>query len=96
MRCKEIKYNKWLSDTRLVYRERIDIIGCTTTGLTKNRGFIAALAPNTSSSKRLLKLARPHVISALYPTALQQLILVGRSSTAGTTMRHPVARSRAV
>jgi helicase required for RNAi-mediated heterochromatin assembly 1 len=45
--CKRLKVNKWLRDLELVANEKIDIVGCTTTGLTKYRGFLAALEAKT-------------------------------------------------
>ena len=74
--CKKVKSRRWLNETRVAYAEKIDIIGCTTTGLTKHRGFVAALRPLILLVEEAAETREANVVSALYPS-LQQLILVG-------------------
>ena len=74
--CKKVKSRRWLNETRVADAEKIDIIGCTTTGLTKHRGFIAALCPLILLVEEAAETREANIVSALYPS-LQQLILVG-------------------
>ncbi|KAK0628320.1 P-loop containing nucleoside triphosphate hydrolase protein [Bombardia bombarda] len=74
--CKRIKANKWLKDTELILSKRIDVVGCTTTGLTKYRGFIAALQPRSLLIEEAAESREANITSALYPS-IQQLILIG-------------------
>jgi helicase required for RNAi-mediated heterochromatin assembly 1 len=55
---------------------QIEIIGCTTTGLCKYRGLLAALKPRTMLVEEAAETKEANILSALYPS-LQQLILVG-------------------
>ncbi|KAK3372308.1 P-loop containing nucleoside triphosphate hydrolase protein [Podospora didyma] len=74
--CKQIKANKWDRDTQLVKMGRIEVVGCTTTGLTKYRGFLAALKPRSLLIEEAAETREANITSAIYPS-LQQLILVG-------------------
>ncbi|KAH8896803.1 hypothetical protein GQ53DRAFT_890188 [Thozetella sp. PMI_491] len=74
--CREIKANRWLLNSQLVFREGIDIVGCTTTGLTKFRGLLAALMPTILVIEEAAETREANITSALYPS-LQQLVLIG-------------------
>jgi helicase required for RNAi-mediated heterochromatin assembly 1 len=74
--CKKRKAFKFLGNTQLVDRLRIDIVGCTTTGLTKYRGCLAALQPQSLLIEEAAETREQNIVSALYPS-IQQLILVG-------------------
>lgn len=74
--CELVKIEKWTHDVKVLQHEKIRIIGCTTTGLTKYRGLLAALKPKILLIEEAAETREPHVTSALFPT-LQQLILVG-------------------
>lgn len=74
--CKDSKINRWETDIEIVAEECIDVVGCTTTGLTKYRGFLAALQPRTLMIEEAAETRESNISSALYPS-LQQLILVG-------------------
>ncbi|KAI1279003.1 P-loop containing nucleoside triphosphate hydrolase protein [Xylaria sp. FL0933] len=74
--CKELKANKWHRDLRCIKMAGIEIIGCTTTGLCKYRGLLAALKPRTMLIEEAAETKEASILSALYPS-LQQLILVG-------------------
>ncbi|KAI1359387.1 P-loop containing nucleoside triphosphate hydrolase protein [Xylaria arbuscula] len=74
--CRNLKANKWHRDLRCIRKAEIEIIGCTTTGLCKYRGLIAALKPRTMLIEEAAETKEASILSALYPS-LQQLILVG-------------------
>ncbi|SPQ19196.1 4a3a579f-3665-4edf-b868-af0d4b39d251 [Thermothielavioides terrestris] len=74
--CKKRKAFKFLGNTQLVEQQRIDIVGCTTTGLTKYRGCIAAMQPQSLLIEEAAETREANIVSALYPS-VQQLILVG-------------------
>ncbi|KAI1765658.1 P-loop containing nucleoside triphosphate hydrolase protein [Hypoxylon sp. FL1150] len=73
---KNLKINRWYKDTLCVKAAGIEIIGCTTTGLCKYRGLLAALRPRTMLIEEAAETREANIISALY-SSLQQLILVG-------------------
>lgn len=74
--CKNLKANRWHKDLRCIKLAQIEIVGCTTTGLCKYRGLIAALQPRTMLIEEAAETKEASILSALYPS-LQQLILVG-------------------
>ncbi|KAI1635216.1 P-loop containing nucleoside triphosphate hydrolase protein [Biscogniauxia mediterranea] len=74
--CKNLKINRWYKDTQCVKASRVEIIGCTTTGLCKYRGLLSALCPRTMLIEEAAETREANIISALYGS-LQQLILVG-------------------
>ena len=74
--CRNLKANKWHKDLRCIRMAEIEIIGCTTTGLCKYRGLLAALKPRTMLIEEAAETKEASILSALYPS-LQQLILVG-------------------
>ncbi|KAI3318803.1 P-loop containing nucleoside triphosphate hydrolase protein [Xylariaceae sp. AK1471] len=74
--CKNLKANRWHKDLRCMRIAQIEIIGCTTTGLCKYRGLLAALKPRTMLIEEAAETKEANILSALYPS-LQQLILVG-------------------
>ncbi|KAI1372519.1 P-loop containing nucleoside triphosphate hydrolase protein [Hypoxylon crocopeplum] len=73
---KNLKINRWYKDTQCIKSHRIEIIGCTTTGLCKYRGLLAALRPRTLLIEEAAETREANILSALYGS-LQQLILVG-------------------
>jgi helicase required for RNAi-mediated heterochromatin assembly 1 len=74
--CKQRKAFKFLGNTELAETQRIDIVGCTTTGLTKYRGCLAAMKPLSLLIEEAAETREANIASALYPS-VQQLILVG-------------------
>ncbi|KAL2024260.1 hypothetical protein VTK56DRAFT_9416 [Thermocarpiscus australiensis] len=74
--CKKRKAYKFLGNTQLVQKQRIDIVGCTTTGLSKYRGCLAAMKPQSLLIEEAAETREANIVSALYPS-VQQLILVG-------------------
>ncbi|RYC61914.1 hypothetical protein CHU98_g4287 [Xylaria longipes] len=74
--CKNLKANRWHRDLRCIRTAQIEIVGCTTTGLCKYRGLLAALKPRTMLIEEAAETKEASILSALYPS-LQQLILVG-------------------
>lgn len=74
--AKQQKVNKWFSDLKVLEKHCINVIGCTTTGLTKYRGFLAATGARVLLIEEAAETREPNVSSALFPS-LDQLILVG-------------------
>ncbi|KAI1407907.1 hypothetical protein F5Y13DRAFT_205592 [Hypoxylon sp. FL1857] len=74
--AKNLKINKWYKDAKCIKSQQIEIIGCTTTGLCKYRGLLAALRPQTMLIEEAAETREANILSALYGS-LQQLILVG-------------------
>ncbi|KAI0105353.1 P-loop containing nucleoside triphosphate hydrolase protein [Hypoxylon sp. NC0597] len=74
--AKNLKINKWYKDAKCIKSQRIEIIGCTTTGLCKYRGLLASLRPRTMLIEEAAETREANILSALY-SSLQQLILVG-------------------
>ncbi|POS74311.1 suppressor of ascus dominance-3 [Diaporthe helianthi] len=73
---KQQKVNKWFSDLKVIEKHCINTIGCTTTGLTKYRGFLAATGARVLLIEEAAETREPNVSSALFPS-LEQLVLVG-------------------
>lgn len=74
--AKSLKINRWYKDTLRIKASSVEIIGCTTTGLCKYRGLLAALQPRTMLIEEAAETREANILSALYGS-LQQLILVG-------------------
>nr|RBQ91040.1 hypothetical protein FVER53263_13112 [Fusarium verticillioides] len=74
--CDDIKVQRWENDVKLITHERIEIVGCTTTGLSKYRGMIAALKPRILMIEEAAETREANISSALYPS-LGQVVLVG-------------------
>jgi helicase required for RNAi-mediated heterochromatin assembly 1 len=74
--CKNLKAYRWYKDLRCMRMAQIEVIGCTTTGLCKYRGLLAALKPRTMLIEEAAETKEANILSALYPS-LQQLVLVG-------------------
>jgi hypothetical protein len=74
--CKKLKTNRWDRDLQLVREQGINMIGCTTTGLTKYRGFLAALQPNIILVEEAAQTRESNITAALFPS-VERLILVG-------------------
>ncbi|KAI8956483.1 P-loop containing nucleoside triphosphate hydrolase protein [Daldinia sp. FL1419] len=74
--AKNLKINRWYKDTQCIKAQRVEIIGCTTTGLCKYRGLLAALRPRTMLIEEAAETREANILSALYGS-LEQLILVG-------------------
>ncbi|KAJ4419793.1 hypothetical protein N0V82_004728 [Gnomoniopsis sp. IMI 355080] len=73
---RDVKARGWIRDLRVIDKHCIDIIGCTTTGLTKYRGFLSAIQPRILLIEEAAETREANIASALFPS-LQQLILVG-------------------
>ncbi|KAM0340760.1 hypothetical protein ACHAPU_010351 [Fusarium lateritium] len=74
--CDEVKISRLENDLKIIREERIQIVGCTTTGLTKYRGLIAALKPRILMIEEAAETREANITSALYPS-LDQIVLVG-------------------
>lgn len=74
--AQEYKVSGWTRDLRVIDRHCIDLIGCTTTGLTKYRGFLSAIQPRILLIEEAAETREANIASALFPS-IQQLILVG-------------------
>ncbi|KAI1879798.1 hypothetical protein JX265_001419 [Neoarthrinium moseri] len=73
---KSLKVNGWKRDVACIKSMGIHIIGCTTTGLSKYRGLLAALKAKTILVEEAAQSREANIAAALFPS-LQQLILVG-------------------
>ncbi|ROV99204.1 hypothetical protein VPNG_08197 [Cytospora leucostoma] len=78
IQAKEQKVNKWARDLHVIDKHCINVIGCTTTGLSKYRGFLAATKARILLIEEAAETREANVTSALctFPT-LEQLVLVG-------------------
>ncbi|KAL1858077.1 hypothetical protein VTK73DRAFT_7960 [Phialemonium thermophilum] len=74
--CKDLTAHRWAKDVQIVRESCVDIVGCTTTGLAKYRGFVAALRPRTLMIEEAAESYEANITAALYPS-VRQLILVG-------------------
>jgi len=74
--CREMKANRWRNDYQLTQESAIDIVGCTTTGLSKYRGLLVAMEPRVLLIEEAAETREANIASAIFPS-LQQLILVG-------------------
>lgn len=74
--CDDIRIARWEADVKIITNEKIEIVGCTTTGLTKYRGLIAALNPRILMIEEAAETREANISSALYPS-LDQIVLVG-------------------
>ncbi|KAI8272076.1 Helicase required for RNAi-mediated heterochromatin assembly 1 [Colletotrichum sp. SAR11_240] len=73
---RELKVVRWQEDIKTIQESGARIIGCTTTGLTKYRGLIAAMQPRVMMIEEAAETREANITAALFPT-LQQIILVG-------------------
>ncbi|KAH7311881.1 P-loop containing nucleoside triphosphate hydrolase protein [Rhexocercosporidium sp. MPI-PUGE-AT-0058] len=80
-----IKYQKYVEDSyitksisniKLMRQLGIKVVGCTTTGLSKYRGLLSALAPRTLLIEEAAETLESKIIAGMMES-LQQLILVG-------------------
>ncbi|KAM5347207.1 hypothetical protein ACJ41O_010212 [Fusarium nematophilum] len=74
--CLEHKIGRLDNDVKILRNERIEIVGCTTTGLSKYSGLIAALKPRVLMIEEAAETREANITSALYPS-LDQIVLVG-------------------
>ncbi|KAF6831007.1 dead box helicase [Colletotrichum musicola] len=73
---KELKMIRWQEDLDTVRKSGARVIGCTTTGLTKYRGLIAAMQPRVMMIEEAAETREANIMAALFPS-LKQMILVG-------------------
>lgn len=76
--AREQKVNKWTRDLHVIDKHCIDVIGCTTTGLSKYRGFLAATKARILLIEEAAETREANITSPLFtfPT-VEQLVLVG-------------------
>lgn len=74
--CDNVKISCWASNMEMLKYEGIQVIECTTTGLAKYRGLLAALKPKVLMVEEAAETREPNITSAILPT-LEQVILVG-------------------
>ncbi|KAF7523232.1 hypothetical protein G7054_g11856 [Neopestalotiopsis clavispora] len=74
--CNNLRISGWKRDVECIKLKGIHVIGCTTTGLSKYRGLLAALGPKTMLIEEAAQSREAQIAAALLPS-LQQLILVG-------------------
>ncbi|KAI4189557.1 MAG: hypothetical protein LQ348_003777 [Seirophora lacunosa] len=71
---KDLVIGKWEHDTNLL--QAANIIGCTTTGLSKYRGLLDSLKPKIVLIEEAAETLEAYVTAACFPT-LEHLVLVG-------------------
>lgn len=74
--CKQRRALRARQDIDMVFSQDIAVVGCTTTGLTKYRAFLAGLQPVTLIIEEAAETREGNITSALY-SSVQQLVLVG-------------------
>lgn len=74
--CETLKVNRWAGDVKMIKKEGIQIIGCTTTGLAKYRGLLAAMMPRIMLIEEAAETREANIAAAIFPS-LEQLALVG-------------------
>ncbi|KEY65253.1 hypothetical protein S7711_01773 [Stachybotrys chartarum IBT 7711] len=74
--CDDLKITQWKNNVEVLCRENITIIGCTTTGLTKYRGLLAAAKPRVLLIEEAAETREANITSALVPS-LEQVALIG-------------------
>ncbi|GKU02820.1 helicase [Fusarium langsethiae] len=74
--CDEIKIARHENNVKVLTNEKVEILGCTTTGLSKYRGLISALKPRILMIEEAAETQEANITSALY-LSLDQIILVG-------------------
>ncbi|KAG0650451.1 Helicase required for RNAi-mediated heterochromatin assembly 1, partial [Hyphodiscus hymeniophilus] len=72
----QIAKSKWLNNFRLIKHLGIKVIGCTTTGMSKYRGLLAALQPRCLLVEEAAETLEGTVMAGMFES-LEQLILVG-------------------
>lgn len=74
--CDRIKTTRWENYIKAMEAEGIQILGCTTTGLVKYRGMLAAMKPRILLIEEAAETREANIAAALLPS-LEQLVLVG-------------------
>ncbi|KND91763.1 Helicase required for RNAi-mediated heterochromatin assembly 1 [Tolypocladium ophioglossoides CBS 100239] len=74
--CAELKMARFESNIRVIHDAGVQILGCTTTGLVKYRGMLAALKPRVLLIEEAAEAREANLAAALYPS-IEQLVLVG-------------------
>ncbi len=71
-----LKIIKWQSAVKLVKIKNIKLIGCTTTGLSKYRAFLAAVQPKTLLIEEASETLEGTVLAGMFDS-IEHLVLVG-------------------
>lgn len=74
--CDKLKMTRFENNIRVIHDAGVQILGCTTTGLVKYRGMLAALKPRILLIEEAAEAREANLVAALYPS-LEQLVLVG-------------------
>ncbi|KAH7136689.1 P-loop containing nucleoside triphosphate hydrolase protein [Dactylonectria estremocensis] len=74
--CDRVKITQWVRKVQVLHDEETEVLGCTTTGLTKYRGLISAMKPQILMIEEAAETREASITSALYPS-LDQVVLVG-------------------
>ncbi|POR36012.1 Helicase required for RNAi-mediated heterochromatin assembly 1 [Tolypocladium paradoxum] len=74
--CDELKIARMENNIRVIHDAGVQILGCTTTGLVKYRGMLAALKPRVLLIEEAAEAREANLAAALYPS-IEQLVLVG-------------------
>ena len=74
--CNRLKVSREFANIKLVQGLKVKLIACTTTGLSKYRGFLSAFQPRTLMIEEAAETLEGTVIAGMFDS-LEQLILVG-------------------
>lgn len=74
--CNRLKTVRWDNNIRALLADGVQILGCTTTGLVKYRGMLAAMKPRILLVEEAAETREANIAAALFPS-LEQLVLVG-------------------
>ncbi|PNY23393.1 Helicase required for RNAi-mediated heterochromatin assembly 1 [Tolypocladium capitatum] len=74
--CDELKMARFENNIKVIHDAGVQILGCTTTGLVKYRGMLAALKPRVLLIEEAAEAREANLAAALYPS-IEQLVLVG-------------------
>ncbi|KAM0265344.1 hypothetical protein ACHAQJ_000185 [Trichoderma viride] len=74
--CDLLKVTRLANSLHIIQQEEFQIVGCTTTGLAKYRGLIAALMPRIMLIEEAAETKEANIAAAIFPS-LQRLVLVG-------------------
>ena len=74
--CKRLKISRNSRDGMMLATENVQIIGCTTTGLSKNYNLLESLKPQVLLVEEAAETQEANITAGLFPS-LKQLILMG-------------------
>jgi helicase required for RNAi-mediated heterochromatin assembly 1 len=74
--CESLKVTRLTNSLEIIQQEGFEIVGCTTTGLAKYRGLLAAMMPRIMLIEEAAETKEANLAAAMFPS-LERLVLVG-------------------